>query len=166
MDFALGKSKNERLKVMKPFLSTVTNKVDAKGRVSVPAGFRAAVKESVLAGVICFPSFNDQSIEGFSLEGFSVVNDMIDRLPPFSAQRDALAASILGCSYELTFDKEGRIKLPGSFVKHADLNGTVMFQGLGAKFKIWSPEVFASEQDRFASLARESREDLGMGGGS
>ena len=150
---------------MKPFLSTATNRVDKKGRVSVPATFRSAVTDSALKGVICFPSFNDRSIEGFSLEGFGVVNDMIDQLPPFSAQRDALAASILGRSHELTFDQEGRIKLPKSFSEHAGLDEEAMFIGLGSKFKIWSPSVYSLEEDRLATLARESREGLGMGGG-
>jgi transcriptional regulator MraZ len=151
---------------MKPFLSTVTNKVDTKGRVSVPAGFRTAAKDSEFNGVICFPSFNDKSIEGFTLEGFGAVNEMIDQLPPFSAQRDALAASILGRSHELSFDKEGRIKLPESFVEHSDMDGEAMFIGLGSKFKIWCPKIYGLEEDRFATLARESREGLGLGGGA
>lgn len=150
---------------MKPFLSTVTNRIDKKGRVSVPAPFRAAVSESALKGVICFPSFNDRSLEGFSLESFAEVNAMIDQLPPFSARRDALAASILGRSSELTFDGEGRIKLPPAFVEHAGLDEEAMFIGLGSKFKIWSPTLYEMEADRFATLARESREGLGMGGG-
>ena len=99
------------------------------------------------------------------MEGFGSVTDMIDQLPPFSAQRDALAASILGRSHELTFDKEGRIKLPKSFVDHGDLKPEAMFIGLGSKFKIWSPKLYAREEDRFATLARESREGLGMGSG-
>jgi MraZ protein len=90
---------------------------------------------------------------------------MINALPPFSARRDALAASIQGRSHELVFDTEGRIKLPPEFVAHAGLDGEAMFMGLGGKFKIWSPAIYAMEEDRFAAIAREGREDLGLGQG-
>lgn len=151
---------------MKPFLSTVVNKIDAKGRVSVPAGFRAAVKDSSLNGIICFPSFSENSIEGCSLEQLEALSDMIDQMPPFSEKRDALAASILGNAHELSFDKEGRIKLPEILLSHAGMSGEVMFMGLGRKFKIWNPETYALQEDRLAAMARESRDGLRFGGTS
>lgn len=151
---------------MKPFLSTVVNRIDAKGRVSVPAGFRAAVKDSSLNGVICFPSLGEKSIEGCSQEQLEAFSDMIDELPPFSEKRDALAASILGSAHELTFDKEGRIKLPDVLLSHAGMNGEVMFMGLGRKFKIWNPETWAAAEERLAAMARESRDGLRFGGRS
>lgn len=151
---------------MKPFLSTVVNRIDAKGRVSVPAGFRSAVKDSGLQGVICFPSFSEKSIEGCSAEQLGELSDMIDQMPPFSEKRDALAASILGNAHELTFDKEGRIKLPEKLMVHAGLSGEVMFMGLGRKFKIWNPATYSLDEERLAAMARESRDGLRFGGAS
>ena len=48
------------------FLSTYENKLDKKGRVSVPASFRSHLSNLGYNGVICYPSFNNTSIEACS----------------------------------------------------------------------------------------------------
>ena len=48
------------------FLSTYENKLDKKGRVSVPASFRSYLSNLGYNGVICYPSFNNTSIEACS----------------------------------------------------------------------------------------------------
>lgn len=98
------------------------------------------------------------------MEQLGAFSDMIDEMPPFSEKRDALAASILGNAHELSFDKEGRVKLPEALLSHADMNGEVMFMGLGRKFKIWNPETYALQKERLAAMARESRDGLRFGG--
>ena len=47
------------------FLSSYENKLDKKGRVSVPASFRSHLSNLGYNGVICYPSFNNQSIEAW-----------------------------------------------------------------------------------------------------
>jgi MraZ protein len=145
---------------MLPFMSTVTNKIDAKGRVSVPATFRGVVKGEGGSGVVCFPSFSDQAIEGCTMGQIAIFSEIIDALPPFSEERDALAASILGQSHDLSFDSEGRIKLPQELLEHADINGEVMFVGLGRKFQIWSPAIRSETDARRRELARVNRSRL------
>jgi MraZ protein len=48
------------------FLSTYENRIDKKGRVSVPASFRSYLSNLGYNGVVCFPSFNNQSIEAWT----------------------------------------------------------------------------------------------------
>src|SRR5476651_1478796 len=62
------------------FLSTFVNKVDRKGRVSVPASFRAALADQSFNGIIAFRSFKSSAIEGSG----------IDRLGEMSARLDEL----------------------------------------------------------------------------
>src|SRR5580658_8107194 len=74
------------------FISTFVNKVDRKGRVSVPAQFRAAVSDLSFNGIVLFPSINSRALEGSGIDRLEELSDRIDALPEFSAERDALSA--------------------------------------------------------------------------
>ena len=93
------------------FLSSYENKLDKKGRVSVPASYRSYLSNLGYNGFICYPSFNNQSIEACSQDRIEKVSASIDALSPFEEKRDFFATSILSESVNLQFDSEGRISL-------------------------------------------------------
>ena len=64
------------------FLSTYENKLDKKGRVSVPASFRSHLSNLGYNGVICYPSFNNASIEACSQDRIEKISSAIDSLNP------------------------------------------------------------------------------------
>ena len=84
------------------FLSTYENKIDKKGRVSVPASFRSHLSNLGYNGIICYPSFNNQSIEACSQDRIEKLSASIDSLNPFEEKRDYFATSILSESIEFT----------------------------------------------------------------
>ena len=86
------------------FLSTYENKLDKKGRVSVPASYRAYLSNLGYNGVICYPSFNNQSIEAWPQDRVEKISNTIDSLNPFEEKRDFFATSILSESSNLQFD--------------------------------------------------------------
>ena len=88
------------------FLSTYENKLDKKGRVSVPASFRSHLSNLGYNGVICYPSFNNASIEACSQDRIEKISSAIDSLNPFEEKRDFFATSILSESTNLQFDSE------------------------------------------------------------
>ena len=90
------------------FLSTYENKLDKKGRVSVPASFRSHLSNLGYNGVICYPSFNNSSIEACSQDRIEKISSAIDSLNPFEEKRDFFATSILSESNNLQFDSEGQ----------------------------------------------------------
>ena len=69
------------------FLSTYENKIDKKGRVSVPASFRSHLSNLGYNGIICYPSFNNSSIEACSQERIEKISSAIDSLNPLSWKR-------------------------------------------------------------------------------
>ena len=91
------------------FLSTYENKLDKKGRVSVPASFRSYLSNMGYNGIVCFPSFNNQSIEAWPQDRIEKISNAIDTLNPFEDKKDYFATSILSESINLQFDSEGRI---------------------------------------------------------
>ncbi len=97
------------------FLSTYENKLDKKGRVSVPASFRSYLSNLGYNGVICYPSFNNSCIEAWPQDRIEKISNAIDSLNPFEEKKDYFATSILSESINLQFDNEGRILFPQSY---------------------------------------------------
>jgi len=133
------------------FLSTFENKIDKKWRVSVPASFRSYLSSMGYNGVICYPSFNNPSIEGCSQNRIEKLSDAIDSLNPFEEKRDIFATSVLSESVNLQFDSEGRISLPKQLLNHAKIKEKMLFIGQGKTFQIWQPKLF----EKFKTLARK-----------
>ena len=133
------------------FLSTYENKLDKKGRVSVPASFRSYLSNLGYNGVICYPSFNNQSIEAWPQDRIEKISNSIDTLNPFEERRDFFATSILSESINLQFDSEGRIQKTQKLLKHAKIKNSMLFVGQGKTFQIWEPALF----EKFRANARK-----------
>ena len=133
------------------FLSTYENKLDKKGRVSVPASFRSYLSNTGYNGIVCFPSFNNQSIEAWPQDRIEKISNAIDTLNPFEDKKDYFATSILSESINLQFDSEGRILITEKLLKHAKIKNSMLFVGQGKTFQIWEPTSF----EKFRVTARK-----------
>ena len=133
------------------FLSTYENKLDKKGRVSVPASFRSYLSNLGYNGVVCYPSFNNHSIEAWPQDRIEKISSSIETLNPFEEKRDFFATSILSESVNLQFDSEGRISLSMKLLKHAKIKKNAIFVGQGKTFQIWEPVAF----EKFKTNARK-----------
>ena len=133
------------------FLSIFENRLDKKGRVSVPASYRAHLSSLGYNGIICFPSFNNHSIEAWSQDRIEKISNSIDTLNPFDEKKDYFATSILSESINLQFDSEGRILLGQKLLKHAKIKSSMLFVGQGKTFQIWEPTIF----EKFRVTARK-----------
>ena len=142
------------------FLSTYENKLDKKWRVSVPASFRSYLNSMGYNGVICYPSFNNPSIEGCSQNRIEKLSDSIDSLSPFEEKRDIFATSILSESTNLQFDSEGRISLSKKLLSHAKIKETMLFVGQGKTFQIWEPKLFEKFKVQARKKAKLNRASL------
>lgn len=142
------------------FLSTYVNKVDKKGRVSVPANFRAALSSQNYQGIVVYPSFINSCVEACGMDRIERLSESIDELDPYSDERDAFATSILGGSMQLPFDGEGRVMLPESMLKEAGITEQAVFVGKGATFEIWEPKAFEEYAAKARDLAKKERASL------
>ena len=127
---------------MSHFLGTHTNRLDAKGRVSVPAAFRASVRtlsEGGAQSLILLPSHLHDCIDVYPSAVFHAIAAPLDRLDMFSESHDDLAATLYANAVPIDVDRDGRIILPESLVAHAGLTDSVVFMGLGRIFQIWEP---------------------------
>jgi MraZ protein len=142
------------------FLSSYENKIDKKGRVSVPASFRSHLSNLGYNGVICYPSFNNQSVEACSQDRIEKLSTSIDSLSPFEEKRDFFATSILSESINLQFDSEGRISLSTKLLKHAKIRNNILFVGQGQTFQIWEPTAFEKFKVNARKKANLNRSSL------
>ncbi len=147
------------------FLSTVTHKVDATGRVAVPAHFRAGLGEADADSFVCFPSFTHVGIEALTVQKITEIAERLDReFNPFDDQGDAFAQSILASCYELPIDREGQVMLPDDLLEHAGLEDYATFVGLGHRFQIWDPDAYQEYAEEARQVARQSRSRFGAAG--
>ena len=133
------------------FLSSYENRLDKKGRVSVPASYRSYLSNLGYNGVICYPSFNNQSIEAWPQDRVEKISNTIDSLNPFEEKRDFFATSVLSESVNLQFDGEGRVLITEKLLNHAKIKNNILFVGLGKTFQIWEPKTF----EKFKVVARK-----------
>ena len=142
------------------FLSSYENKIDKKGRVSVPATFRSYLNSMGYNGFISYPSFNHPALEACSQDRIEKLSNTIDSLNPFEEKRDFFATSILSESENLQFDTEGRVSLSQKLMVHAKLTNNILFVGLGKTFQIWEPRNFSKFKDLAKKKAFKNRSSL------
>lgn len=142
------------------FLSTFVNKLDKKGRVSVPASFRLALGKQNFQGIIAFRSFKLSAIEGMGIDRMQRLSESVDQLDLFSDSQDDLTASIFSDAQMLGFDGDGRVILTQALIDHAKIEDNVAFVGRGATFQIWNPEAFEEYQRDARQRIQKNKEPL------
>ncbi|HRD78964.1 MAG TPA: division/cell wall cluster transcriptional repressor MraZ [Hyphomicrobiaceae bacterium] len=153
---------------MDRFVSTFTNRIDAKGRVSVPAPFRAVLDRDRYAsggaqGIYCYPSLDTPALDAGGERLARKIDALLGALPDYSDERDELSVALYGDVQVLSIDGDGRIVLPQGLREHAGLLAEVTFVGLGDKFQMWEPKRF--DERRLAARAKvhEHRRLFGAG---
>jgi MraZ protein len=132
------------------FLDTYVNKIDRKGRVSVPAPFRQQLASEAFQGIVALPSFKQTAIQCGGLVWFSGICKDLDQVSMFSDEHDDLSYAIFSDSKQLPFDGEGRIILPTLLIERAGIGELAAFVGRGSSFEIWEPAAL----DRYKVEAR------------
>ena len=147
---------------MSVFLGTVENKVDRKGRVSVPAGFRAVLVNQGFSGIVAYPSLREDggAIEGCGMEYMQRISASVGRLDLFSEEQESLAALIFASAHQLPWDSEGRVLLPQELIDHAGITDRIAFVGRGETFQMWEPARFAAHRQALIERARRERPSL------
>lgn len=156
---------------MDRFVSTFTNKIDAKGRVSIPAPFRAVLERDRYAGagslgLYCYPSLDAPALDAGGERLAQKIDGLLGGLPDYSDERDELAVALYGEAQFIAIDPDGRIVLPKELraqIGLAEGVAEVAFVGLGDKFQLWSPERFEERRTRAREKVREHRQLLGSG---
>ena len=131
---------------MTVFLSSYTNAVDKKGRVSVPASFRTEMATHSRQMIVVYAAPKEGFLYAWGYDDFVKFAERIKKLPPMSKERQRLSRTILASARPLSFDGDGRVLVPENFLKEAGIEGKALFAGQGEYFTVWNPEAYEAKQ--------------------
>ena len=137
------------------FLSHFTKALDAKGRLALPAPFRAALAKE--EGVFVLPALDQPALDCGGERLIRAIQALLNTLPPYSPEREDLSLALLGTSERLKPDPEGRLCLNERLKAAIGLTREAVFVGQGDKFQIWAAEAFAGRLAAARARARDIR---------
>lgn len=146
---------------MASFISHHINRVDSKGRVSVPASFRAVLAMDGTDRLYAYPSLDHPAIDAGGERLRAAIEERLAVFETFSEDYEVLATAFYGESRELRLDQDGRIVLPEEFKSVTGIEDQVCFVGQGFKFQLWEPRGFAARKEEAKARLREVSRSLG-----
>lgn len=150
-----------RVSIVDRFVSHFTHRLDAKGRVSIPASFRAVMGRDGFEGLYVHPALDRCALDAGGNALRRSIDGMLERFSPFSEEWELLSVALNGASEVLKMDPEGRIQLSDTLKAHAGIADAVTFVGQGHKFQIWEPERFQAHFAQARLKLRDVRRMLG-----
>ena len=138
---------------MAVFLSSFVNRIDKKGRVSVPASFRAALGTEA-TGIVIFKSLQHEALDGCSIAHLELLSQSLEKLDLAPETYELIETTIFGGSVQIPFDGEGRVTLPPHLASAVGINEEVAFVGRRKTFQLWDPQKLAAHDAAARSAAR------------
>jgi MraZ protein len=136
---------------MDRFLSSAVNKIDAKGRVSVPAHFRAVVQKRGYQELYALKALDRPALDVGGLDLLDRYEQRIAMEDPFLQTADDMSFFVHGDSDFLKLDQDGRITVTDFVRAHTGITTEVAFVGRGTFFQMWEP----SKLSDYAAQVRE-----------
>lgn len=145
-------------RVLMQFYGTYNHKIDAKGRVSLPAKFRRAYERAQASGEIdtidlvaklspskdCLYVFTSDDFDDWVFDIF----DAQGGFNPRSKKDEILMRALRGANVEsVEIDSAGRVNLSPKLRESAGLSGEVSFVGNSGRFEIWNPQALTSQME-------------------
>ena len=138
---------------MNRFLSNATNRIDAKGRVSVPSAFRSVLSQRDIRELYCFQDFLFPAISVGGLDLLDRFERQIVSEDAFSPLANQMSLLIHGGGVFMKLDSEGRLLVTDFIRDFTGITTEVCFVGRSDHFQLWQPQAFHEAQ----AAAREAR---------
>lgn len=153
--------RERQYRVMNRFLSHATNRIDSKGRVSVPSMFRSVLSALDIRELYCFQDFVFPAISAGGPELLDRFERQIVGEDPFSPQANQMSLLVHGGGVFMKLDQEGRLMVTDFIRDFTGITTEVTFVGRADHFQLWAPQVFIECQ----AAAREERRLRGLRSG-
>jgi MraZ protein len=129
---------------MNRFLSSAVNRIDAKGRVSVPAHFRSVVQQRGYSELYAIRQLDIPALDVGGLDLLDRYETRIGQEDPFLQTADDMSFFVHGDGSFLKLDQDGRITVSDFIRDHTGITTDVAFVGRGNFFQIWEPAKLAA----------------------
>ena len=145
---------------MNLFVSQFVNKVDKKGRISLPYLFRNALSHNNKNEIILYKSLKYNSIEGCDIKRINEIAERVNTLDFFSDDQEDFATSIFSEIIPTKLDNEGRFLIPENLKEYANISSQATFIGQGFFFQIWEPNAALERQSQSRSRLINEKKTL------
>jgi MraZ protein len=147
---------------MDRFLSSAINRIDTKGRVSVPAHFRSVVQRRGFADLYALRTLDVPAMDVGGPDLLDRYEQRIALEDPFLQTADDMSFFVHGDGSFLKLDQDGRITVSDFIREHTGIATEVAFVGRGLFFQMWEPERLkaygAEVRARLLKLRQQSSE--------
>ena len=137
------------------FLGEYRHTVDIKGRVFIPARFRAVENQRFFVNLGL-----DGGLSVFTEDGWTVYQERINELDMMKKDARAFKRIAFANATEGICDKQGRINLPDHLIRKAKIEKEVMIVGVSDHFEIWDIERWDLYQREVSERYEELAENL------
>lgn len=138
------------------FFGEYEHTIDDKNRLTLPARFRDAFAD----GVVLTRGL-DQCLDAFPRADWdAVVADKLAPLDPFSKEHRDLRRFFFSAASVAEVDKQGRVLLPPTLMKHAGLGREVTVAGVHDRLEIWDRAAWNANVTKVEGSADDVAERL------
>lgn len=148
---------------MDRFLSSAVNRIDAKGRVSVPAHFRSIVQKRGYGELYALRSLDAPSLDVGGPDLLDSFEKRIAQEDPFLQTADDMSLLFYGDGAFLKLDQDGRITVTDFIRDHTGISSEVAFVGRGHFFQMWEPSRLARHTEEVRERLRRLRRSASAG---
>ncbi len=140
------------------FLSNAVNKIDAKGRVSVPALFRTVLQKRGLGELYALQAIDMEAIDAGGMDLLERYEERLAQDDPFLRSSDDMSFFCHGDGAFFKLDSDGRLTVNDFIREHTGITNEIAFIGRGHFFQMWEPKRFQAYREDVRARLRAARE--------
>ena len=127
--------------------------IDAKGRVKIPIRHQDKIHKDCSGQMILSIHPDDECLVLYPLSDWKPLERKIAKLPSLNIHSKKLSRKLIGHAHECDLDKIGRILIPNSHRKYANLKSKVILSGQGHSFEIWDEIQWKMQIEKLERLS-------------
>ncbi len=141
---------------MSGFWGNYKTRLDAKGRINIPAKVRKNLRPEDQDTFILIRG-TEKYISLHPLSRWEETMDRIRQQVKNAQDMKIVIRRLMYQASEQTIDRQGRLNIPAELIEYAELDGEVYIIGNASRLEIWSPHhygmIVEENEDRFKQLA-------------
>ena len=133
--------------------------IDGKGRLAIPTRYRDVLGAEADNNLVLTIDTEETCLLLYPLKQWQVIEEKIQRLPSFDPVARRIQRLLIGHATDVALDGAGRLLLPQVLRDYAQVEKRVLMIGQGAKFELWSEQLWEARRDHWL---REESTRLGQ----
>lgn len=123
--------------------------IDGKNRLSIPTRYRETLGADSDNALVLTIDTEETCLLLYPLQHWQVIEEKIQRLPSFDPVARRIQRLLIGHATDVGLDGTGRLLVPQVLRDYAQLDKRVLMIGQGAKFELWSEQLWETRRDHW-----------------